>query len=89
MTVGSEQGECDGQVEMVAFFAEIGRSEIDGDGPRGQVVATILERCANPFAAFANGGVGKPDDLGLGKPVMDIDLDLNRSGLYSPGGCGK
>ena len=58
VTVGREQGERNGEIEMVTFFAEIGWSQVDRDGPRWKVETTILERRSNTLAAFAHGGVG-------------------------------
>ncbi len=89
VAVGRELGERDGQVEMIALLAEIGGCQIDGDGFRWQVEATILERRAHPLTALANSRVRQSDDLGLRKSVVNVDLDLNGSSLYAPRGCGK
>jgi hypothetical protein len=89
LLVGREHRQGDGEVEVVAFLAQVGGSEIDDDGLGFQVEAAVLDRGAHPLAALADRGVGKSHDLDLRESVMDVDFDLDGACFDAPWrGCG-
>ena len=73
--VAHEQGEGDRQVERRPLFAHVGRREVDGDAPRGELVARVHDRGAHALAALLHGGVGQPDDGEGRRRRHDVGLD--------------
>jgi hypothetical protein len=88
LLVGREHRQRDGEVEVVALLAEVGRREIDDDGLGFEVEAAVLDRGAHPLAALAHRGVGQTDDLDLRESIVDVDLHLDETSFDSPWGCG-
>ena len=87
--VGDQHRQGDGEVEMVAFLAQVGGSEIDDDGLGIQIEAAVLDRGAHPLAALAHRGIGEAHDLDLGESVVDVDFDLDGACFNAPRrGCG-
>src|SRR6185295_525996 len=60
--VDVEQAEGDGEFEGVAFFAEVGGGEVDGEFAGGEPVAAVVEGGADAVDGFFDGGVGQADD---------------------------
>jgi len=68
------------EIEAGAFFADVGRSEIDRDVRGGDVVTAVAECGADTVAAFAHGRVGQADGVelifgGLDAGYVDFDFD--------------
>ena len=76
-----QQSERDGQVEMAAFFLEVGRGEIDGDALRRQPEADGGERRPHPLAAFRHRLVRQADDVERGEPAAEMHLDIDLAHL--------
>ena len=72
---GAEQGEGDGQVERRALFAHVGRREVDGDAPRGELVVRVDDRRAHALATLLHGRVGQPDDGEGRRGRHDVGFD--------------
>ena len=88
LAVGDQERQRDRQVEVVALLAQVGGGEVDHHRPRRQLEAAVLDRRPHPLAALADRGVGEADDLHLGQPEADVDLDLDRPGVDPPRGGG-
>jgi hypothetical protein len=82
--VGHQHRQGNGEVEVVAFLAQIGGSEIDDDGLELQVEAAVLDRGSHPLAALADRGIGESHDLNLWESVVDVDFDLDGACLNAP-----
>ena len=59
--VSAEDAERHRQVEARAFLANVGGSQVDGDGGGGNVVAAVLQGSANALAALPYRCVGQTD----------------------------
>ncbi len=82
--IRADDAECHGQVESGTFFLDVGGREIDGDVRGGNVVAAVLEGCADPVAALAHSGVGKADSVEVVLIALDagaVDFHLNNVGV--------
>src|SRR6185369_9538730 len=84
LIVRGEHGGRDREIEVVAFLAQVGGSEIDDDGLRGQVETTVLDRGSHAFAALSHRDVGETDNLDLWQSVVDVNFDLDGSGFNAP-----
>src|SRR5262249_38319393 len=82
--VYGEDAQCHGEFEGVAFFAEVGRGEVDGEAAFGEAVAAVVECRVNAVEGFFYGGVGEADDGGLGLALGFfgmVDFDLAGDGV--------
>ena len=73
----------DRDVERGAVLAQVGGREVDGDPPRRQPEAAVLERAPDAHPPLADAGVGQADDVAAGEPHPDVDLDVDGRGLDS------
>ncbi len=83
-----QQRQRDRQVEVIAGLAQVRRRQVDDLEPRLQAKAAVAHRRAHPLAALAHGGVRQADDVHSGQAVLQIDLDVDRSGVDAPRGSG-
>jgi len=84
LVVGHQHRQGNGEIEVVAFLAQVGGSEIDDDGLGIQVEAAVLDGGSHPLAALAYRGIGESHDLNLWESVVDVDFDLDGAGLNAP-----
>ncbi len=59
----AEDAERHGQVEAGPLLANVGRRQVDGDLGGWNIVAAVLQRRADPVAAFADRGIGQADGV--------------------------
>ena len=78
----NEQPERDGQIIMTAFLGHVGRGEIDRDALGRQPEADGMERSANPFAAFSDRLVAKPDNGKDRRAAGHMDLHVDGPCLH-------
>src|SRR5208337_3022997 len=82
--ISTQDAERHRQIEAGAFLANVRRSQVDGGRSGRDVVAAVLQRRADAFAALANRGVGQADrgeGVVLGLDGGDINLDLDEAGI--------
>ena len=77
--INGEDSQGHRQFQGVAFFAEVGGGEIDGEEAFGEAVAAVEESGADAVEGFFDGGVGEADDGGFGAGlgafgVIDFDF---------------
>jgi hypothetical protein len=89
VVVRDEQRHGDGEVEVVAFLAQVGRRETDDDRSRRQVVTAVPDGAAHALAALAHGGVGQAHELEPGQTEARVHLDLDRQRFDTPGSAGE
>lgn len=75
--MSGEQGQRDGEIQVVAGLAQVGRSQVDDDGTCREVESAVLDGGTDPFPALPDGGVRQADDLHLGQAEAHVDLDLD------------
>ena len=83
-SVGAQDSQGHGQVESLNLPSDVGGRQVDGDVGGRNVVAAVLQRGADPVAAFAHRGVGQSDGVEvifIGLDAGDVDLDLNDAGI--------
>ena len=56
-----QQGDGDGQIIRGAFFAQVGRGQVDGQAAAGIAETGIVDRSAHALGGFLHCGVGQPD----------------------------
>lgn len=71
---GGEDAEGNRQVEAAAFLGQVGRGEVDGDTPLGEVELPGLQRGPDPVAGLAHFDVREPDKGEGGQSVGKMDL---------------
>ena len=81
-----KKGERDGQVEGGAFFAQVGRREIDRDAARRELEARVDDRRAHALAALLHRGVREPDDAERRRRGDDVGLDLDGASVKAAEG---
>ncbi|MNC93805.1 hypothetical protein D3C83_105160 [compost metagenome] len=59
---GSEDAECDGQIEASAVLGQVGGREVDGDPAQGKFEIVVQDGAANAFLALAHRGFRQTDD---------------------------
>ena len=78
LSAGTEQAECDRQIERGRLFRQVGRRERNDDAIDGPRVAAVNEGPFDAVHALFDGGFGKADEDRLGHgPGRDVDLDLH------------
>jgi hypothetical protein len=82
---GGHARQRDRQIQVVAFFFEIGGSQVDDHHSGRQVETAVFDRRADSFAALTDRGVGQADNVVAGDAVADVDLDLYKAGVDTQG----
>jgi len=75
LSTGGEDAQGDGQVETPAILGQIGRGEIQGDAPRGEVEAGRQDGAAHAVLAFLHGGFRQADQGQRRQAVGKVRLD--------------
>ena len=78
----------DGQIEASRVFGQIGRRQIDGEAPIGEVEAALQQRRAHPVGALTHGGLRQADDVEGRQAVAQVHLDPDLRGLQTDEGAG-
>ena len=78
---GGEHGQRDREVEVAAFFQQVGRGEVDQHPFGREGEAHGGEGGANAFAGLADGLVRQADDEEGGDAGCDLHLHLHRDGV--------
>ena len=90
-SLAAREAQRHGQIERGAFFADIRRGEIHGDGVAGgKIEAGIAQRGAYTFAAFLYGDIGKADDIEKALEHRDyVHFDFDEVSVNAEHGCAK
>ena len=83
-----QQAEGHRKVERRAAFPEVGRGEVDGDGPRRDREARVAQGGPDAIARLAHSGVGEADDGESRQAVGRVDLDVEHARLDAERGGG-
>lgn len=85
-----EDGDCDGEVESGAFFADIGWGEITDEKAVGEGESGVSDSGSDTLGRFLDGFVGESDDEESGLSAAEIDFDNYWEGVDSvkSGGVG-
>ena len=87
--VASRKRQRDRQVERRALLAQVGRREVHGDAPRGELVGRVDDRGAHPLPALLHRGVGQSDDAEGRRGGHDVGLDHHRVTLEAAQGLAR
>jgi hypothetical protein len=87
LTGGLEDAGANGKIEGTALLGEGGRSQVYGDAGGGETKSLVSEGGPDAFLALSGGGVGESDHVKAREALAEVDLDFNRKGLDTVGGC--
>src|SRR5437870_6738389 len=74
---GIDHRRRDCQVKAGALLREVGRGEVDGDPPTGELKAAVVDRDLHPLTGFLERTIAKSHDVEAREAVGDVRLHFN------------
>ena len=78
LAAGSENAECNRQIEATGLLGQVGRCQIGGDALLGKFEAGIDDGGPHPVAGFLDFGIGQADQGKSGQAAGEVHLDPHR-----------
>ena len=84
---GGQDAQRDGQIQTPGLLGQVGRCQIDGDAPAGELEARVEDGGAHAVLAFLDLGVGQANDVEGRQAVSQMDFHRDFGRLHAGQGA--